>query len=412
MATRHNLNTNPGAKNNVTGWQQSGANAPAQATGLSGAPRTTGAIYTSGTYQTTSLGAASPATQYTMSVYVFSTAVQNSKTLYANFTRSAGGDVQPNSTTVSIAANTWTRVSITVTSPALTTGAGLLLDGANAGVAPVTLTAMLVEQVASLDTYFDGDTSGATWDGTNGNSASTLASGGAVSADAALSVTASLSTAGTKAISSAAALSVTASLTAAATKAVGAAAALAVTASLSTAGTKAISPAAALSIIASLSTAAADTIGPAAALAVTGTLTATATSAAAPKDADADLSATATLTAAAALAPAAGGPLAVIATLAAAAFLAKPMTAALSVTVTLTASATNGEPPEPESGGSWETLRGIVAEARADHARNQERIQNPIDCPEHQWPLEQGPDGVLHCKFGGHTVGHGAGAHD
>jgi hypothetical protein len=57
---------------------------------------------------------------------------------------------------------------------------------------------------------------------------------------------------------------------------------------------------------------------------------------------------------------------------------------------------TEGPPPAP---GSWDTLSGIVREARADHARNQERIANPIDCPEHGWPL----DG-RHCLFGGHVV--------
>jgi len=57
----------------------------------------------------------------------------------------------------------------------------------------------------------------------------------------------------------------------------------------------------------------------------------------------------------------------------------------------------------PDTGGSWESLRGIVHEARADHARNLAREANPLDCPEHGWPLELTPRG-RHCKFGGHTV--------
>lgn len=174
MATRHNLNTNPGAKNDVTGWQRSGANAPTRVTGLTGAPVTTGAQYASGTYQTTSMGVVDPATQYALSVYAFSAAAQSNKTLYANFTRSSGGDVQPTSTTVSIPAGTWTRLSMVVTSPALANGAGLLLDGVNAGVAAITFTAAMAEPVGTLDTYFDGDSPGATWDGTDGSSASTL----------------------------------------------------------------------------------------------------------------------------------------------------------------------------------------------------------------------------------------------
>lgn len=54
--------------------------------------------------------------------------------------------------------------------------------------------------------------------------------------------------------------------------------------------------------------------------------------------------------------------------------------------------------------GSWETLSGIVREARADQERNAERETNPVDCPEHGWPLDIGPDGERHCKFGGHVV--------
>lgn len=53
--------------------------------------------------------------------------------------------------------------------------------------------------------------------------------------------------------------------------------------------------------------------------------------------------------------------------------------------------------------GSWTQLSSIVREARADHARNQQRIVNPIDCPDHGWPLERTSRG-LHCTFGGHVV--------
>jgi len=55
------------------------------------------------------------------------------------------------------------------------------------------------------------------------------------------------------------------------------------------------------------------------------------------------------------------------------------------------------------SPGSWETLSAIAREARVDHERNQERARNPIDCPEHGWPLERTGRG-LHCMFGGHVV--------
>lgn len=57
-----------------------------------------------------------------------------------------------------------------------------------------------------------------------------------------------------------------------------------------------------------------------------------------------------------------------------------------------------------EAPGSWETLGSIVREARVDAERNAERERNPIDCPEHGWPLDVGPGGVKHCLFGGHVV--------
>lgn len=54
--------------------------------------------------------------------------------------------------------------------------------------------------------------------------------------------------------------------------------------------------------------------------------------------------------------------------------------------------------------GSWDSLLGILASARADAAQQRERDAHPIDCPEHQWPLQRVSDGVYHCIFGGHTV--------
>lgn len=172
MTTRHNLNVNPAAKNNVTNWQQSGAQAPAQATGLSGPPRSTGAKWTTGTYQTTAFGAASAGNTYTVSGYFLTDSFnQTGKTLYLNW---QGPGTQTNATSVDLTAGTWSRFSVTGTAPSGTTGVGLLLDGINAGVSAVTITAVLAEQAGSLDTYFDGDSASSSWDGTAGNSASTF----------------------------------------------------------------------------------------------------------------------------------------------------------------------------------------------------------------------------------------------
>jgi hypothetical protein len=56
-----------------------------------------------------------------------------------------------------------------------------------------------------------------------------------------------------------------------------------------------------------------------------------------------------------------------------------------------------------ETPAGWETIRGAINEARAQHLKHQERRRHPIDCPVHLWPLEI-VGNVYHCKFGGHTV--------
>lgn len=172
--TRQNLCQNPACGSNVTGWT-GGAGAPARVTGLSGFPVTTGAQYTSGTYQQTPSGAASPGVTYTGSLYIRSNGLdQNGKTLYLVFVRSSGGDDFSHTTPISITSGVVTRISLTAVAPANTTGVYLLADGINAAVVPIDLTAVLLEASGSADTYFDGDSPGASWDGTPDNSSSTL----------------------------------------------------------------------------------------------------------------------------------------------------------------------------------------------------------------------------------------------
>src|SRR4029079_10361608 len=77
--------------------------------------------------------------------------------------------------------------------------------------------------------------------------------------------------------------------------------------------------------------------------------------------------------------------------------------AAFPLTVDLTLAGTVEGGAAPETPPSWEGILGAVNEARAEHAKAQERRRHPIDCPEHLWPLEV-RDGVYHCKFGGHVV--------
>lgn len=58
-------------------------------------------------------------------------------------------------------------------------------------------------------------------------------------------------------------------------------------------------------------------------------------------------------------------------------------------------------PADTQSG--WNGLLAVRRSADADHRYNAERERNPIDCPEHGWPLTPTGRG-LHCQFGGHVV--------
>lgn len=174
--TRHNLCINPACGSNVTGW--GGGSTPTRSTGLTvpGVTVTTGAHYSINSYAQTPSGVALPATAYTLSLYFQNNSGSNlgSKVIYFCSTRSAGGDDQSQTTTVALPIGT-TRVSITKTTVALTTGVYMIVDSFDASQgAGCELTAVLFEQSASLGSYFDGNTAGASWDGTPNNSASSM----------------------------------------------------------------------------------------------------------------------------------------------------------------------------------------------------------------------------------------------
>lgn len=175
MATRHNLCTNPALKNGNTGWGGDGT-APVRTdvTG-EGFDRQYAARYTSGTFARTPAGAVTPALAYTLSFYryVGGAAGGGGNTIYIEWTRSAGGPVYDSAGT-SWTALTVQRFSITATAPALATTAALIIDGPYA-TRTIDISQILIEQSGALDTYFDGDTSpGGSWDGADGNSASTF----------------------------------------------------------------------------------------------------------------------------------------------------------------------------------------------------------------------------------------------
>lgn len=68
-----------------------------------------------------------------------------------------------------------------------------------------------------------------------------------------------------------------------------------------------------------------------------------------------------------------------------------------------TVSAPPGPVPEVET-GSWDGLLAVINSARADARVNAERRRHPVECPYDGWPLKTGPDGALHCQFGGHVI--------
>lgn len=168
---RQNLCPNPAAKNDATGW--SGTAAAGRVTGLTGFPVTTGMKSTGAGFIVSPTGACSPGDQLVVSLYQQAPTALGNKTVYAAFTRSAGGDDFSQTFTTNLD-GTIVRATATVTAPANATGVYLLLDGVPADVV---MTAVMYEPGTVDGGYADGDTSGWVWDGADGNSTSSEASG-------------------------------------------------------------------------------------------------------------------------------------------------------------------------------------------------------------------------------------------
>lgn len=173
---RQNRCTNPSLTNNVTGW--GGGSTPTRQTGISGFLRTTVARYTSGTFMISQAGAATAGQVYTLSVYARTlTNTWSSPTIYAEWRNGGGGVISYSSVGLSaISANVVTRMVLAnVTAPANTASVAIVTDGQNFGTSNTEFTAALIEQAATAQAFFDGDSVGGSWDGTAGNSSSTLA---------------------------------------------------------------------------------------------------------------------------------------------------------------------------------------------------------------------------------------------
>jgi len=180
VGLRRNGVVNPALKNNITGtgtstdWTSSPAGYTRQ-TGVTGMSRTTG-FGGSGAidFVTTPRFAAVAGQQYMASVQVKTGASNSFKMLINWYSSMTGAFVSNSGTSVPFTVNGTSRVEIGPFTAPVGAGAGYLriieLDATT-----VTLTALMVEQTtAAGNTYFDGDTGGASWEGTAGNSPSVL----------------------------------------------------------------------------------------------------------------------------------------------------------------------------------------------------------------------------------------------
>jgi hypothetical protein len=175
--TRQNLCPNPAAKNNATGYASNGTFAQASDFPTPASPRSTGVRMSTGGYLQCPTAVCAPGDVFTVSFYQHngSASFQFGRTVYIGYTRSAGGDTFPETFNTGALGDVdvVARTSFTTAAaPALATGVYVLWDSLVAGLG---MTGVLLEKVAALDTYADGDTSGWVWDGADGNSTSSEA---------------------------------------------------------------------------------------------------------------------------------------------------------------------------------------------------------------------------------------------
>ena len=187
---RYNLCLNPSTESNITNWS---AGSRSTTVAFKGTYSMLAANYTQwdylppfppdsyyGTLYSDSATTWVINQAYTFSVYVYSTVAQN-VSLIAGFKKTGGSAaVNAQYQTISVAANTWTRLNVTATPSKSSMTAYLSVAAINA---TVYTDAVLIEKNAALDSWFDGtlgpaNTSNVTysegWNGSTNNSASTL----------------------------------------------------------------------------------------------------------------------------------------------------------------------------------------------------------------------------------------------
>lgn len=174
MADRHNLSPNPACANDVTGWTSNGLDPTrTDVTGL-GFSRQWAAKFTDGSVAFSPQGAASAGLAYTVSVYVRPISFTINGSIFIEFLDSGHNSLAFSSSAFVANTGTVTRISQTDTAPTNAAYARIVITGENYGSNNAYFSQHMLEQSGSLNAWFDGDSTNASWDGTAGSSTSTL----------------------------------------------------------------------------------------------------------------------------------------------------------------------------------------------------------------------------------------------
>ncbi len=173
VGTRQNLSPNPACKVNATGW--TGPSGWARSASVDASlPRATGFEGTTSGDVKTPLAGVVAGRSYYWAVSVNALSAQAAALVVDYYTATSGGSFVGNSGTtvpLSLASGTSGRfIAGPYTVPAGAAAGQLRLNG----LAAAEVTAVQVEVASTFATYFDGDSPGAAWDGTAGNSTSTV----------------------------------------------------------------------------------------------------------------------------------------------------------------------------------------------------------------------------------------------
>ncbi|MGW5259687.1 hypothetical protein ACWEQG_01850 [Microbispora sp. NPDC004025] len=159
--------------NDVAGWGGGSTPVRTDVSGL-GFARQWAARYSGGSFVLSPQGAVTPGLTYTASTYLRPETFPINGTVWIEFLNSGGGSLTFANGPFSATNGVVTRISMTGTAPASAASAWLVVTGENYAVNPTSYSMCLIEQSSTLDSYFDGSSPGAIWDGTPGNSTSTL----------------------------------------------------------------------------------------------------------------------------------------------------------------------------------------------------------------------------------------------